>query len=104
MYKLTEEEIKGIILEYGGSISTIEKIEKNLNLSGKVQDEEDYKELVVASVSFYESMKLIASQSDRRKDRIKNYMSLEEITETILRRYEIEKNIESDVEENDMVK
>lgn len=57
MFQLTEEQINYIIEVYGGTKTIIKDIERRLNLSGKVRDEEDYYELVATVAAQKETIK-----------------------------------------------
>lgn len=90
IFKLTEEEILEIIELYGGSKETINKIEIKLNLTGLIRSEEDYYELVAATVSQMMSVMEQIKNALDEDDKIRLNMSLDEIIDSELKRkYEI---------------
>lgn len=90
IFKLTEEQVLEIIELYGGSKETINEIEIKLNLTGLVRLEEDYYELVAATVSQMMSVMEQIKNALDDDDRIRLSMSLDEIIDSELKRkYEI---------------
>ena len=79
VFKLEEEQILEIIELYGGSKKKISTIEARLNSIGVVKSEEDYYELVASIVSQGESIKEQMKNCSNVTDRMKHYMSLDEI-------------------------
>lgn len=95
MYKLTEEQINEIVSEYGGDALLISDIERELNISGKVDNEVDYEKLVIDCISTYESTQEIIKQKILEEDKEEEFKSLNEIVTYCLDRYLLEKGLET---------
>ena len=98
MYKLTDEEIKTIISEYGGSEEIISDIERKLNMSGEVDSIDDYRELVIECVSANESISLkmeqvkeIRGKRNRDRARREEFIPLDEIIDNCIKAYIVDK-------------
>ena len=79
MFQLTEEQINYIIEVYGGTKTIIKDIERRLNLSGKVRDEEDYYELVATVAAQKETIKEQIKGCTTRTEAMRVWVSTEDL-------------------------
>ena len=79
MFKLTDEQINYIIEVYGGTKAIINDIERRLNLSGKVRDEEDYYELVATVSAQKETIKGQIKDCTTRTEVMRVWVSTEDL-------------------------
>lgn len=79
VFKLTQEQIDEIISEYGGSKQTIKRIEEVLNSLNIIQEEEDYIEIIINTLSQRVTNSYEVSACTKRKEAIEAHMSLSEI-------------------------
>ena len=79
MFKLTDEQINYIIEVYGGTKTIIKDIERRLNLSGKVKDEDDYYELVATVAAQKETIKGYVQGATTREDAMRVWVSTEDL-------------------------
>ena len=86
MFKLIDEQIESIIMDYDVSLVFINKIEKLLNLIGVVDNDEDYFEIVALCASRKATNKFNVSNCTRKEEAIKMFMTIEEIVMTELNR------------------
>ena len=99
MYKLTDEQIEEIISDYGQDKAYIEEVERELNMSGMVENEEDYERLVIECVDasheeFVEpsELEIEYKKAITTEEDLQFYnRSIGEIVETKLEEYENEK-------------
>ena len=79
MFQLTEDQINYIIEVYGGTKTIINDIERRLNLSGKVKDEEDYYELVATVAAQKETIKNQTRGCTTRTEAMRVWVSTEDL-------------------------
>lgn len=89
-FKLNNEQIDEILENYGGTKKTIAKIEKIVNFLEILTDEDEYYEVVAASVSRIESMKISA---EAKKAGVERYKTSDIVKYEIIRKFQ-EKGIE----------
>ena len=92
-YKLTEEEVLEIIELYGGSRSIIRNIENLINSKGINIIEEDFIDLVAKCVFKHTTICNSVKRCKSKAERIKLYMSIDEIVDYYFEQYIEEKNI-----------
>lgn len=92
MFKLTQEQIEEIIESYGGSLRTIKKIELLLNQYDCIRDEEQYYELVISVLAQHQTIRLKMEKAVNQRDRLDEYMGLEEIIDLEFNRIQDELN------------
>ena len=100
IYTLTDEQIKELIQEYGGTISKIKEIERLLNLSGRVRDEEEYLYLVADCLARYVSNRLDVEYETTPAGKQMKYASLNSMVTYSIQRYEEEMCIDNLDENN----
>ena len=93
IYTLTDEEVKNLILEYRCRQSTVERVERLVNLFDADITEDDYRIIVEEVISLHTSTLLRINTADIKPEKIGLIFSLEEIVRAVIRDYMEEKNL-----------